>query len=168
NSKLETRNSKLRPMRLTFISLISWLLGLSVIAAAFLFYEGDLAALAADKVTVLASLAMTALLFSLAYAPMLSWLERRLGGCRPAALFPVASAFVINIPIFVIGILAIGRTLSGAEAFAFISAFVLMGSVFGLGFVWTFHSTGIQSAAWRQPKHLISRPRLRIRLTSLL
>ena len=67
------------------------------------------------------SLIIAALLFSLAYAPSLFWLRKLLGGCRPAAVFPLASALVLNLPVFLIGILAIGRTLAPSEAFAFIA-----------------------------------------------
>lgn len=84
------------------------------------------------------SLLISALLFSLAYAPSLFWLRKRLGGCRPAAVFPLVSALVLNVPVFLIGIFAIGRTLVVTEAFAFIGAFALMGTVFGLGFVWNY------------------------------
>jgi hypothetical protein len=84
-----------------------------------------------------------ALFFSLAYAPSLSWLRQRMGGCRPVMLFPVASAIVINLPVFLIEILAIGRTLAPAEALACIGAFLLMGAVFGLGFVWNYQDTAL-------------------------
>ena len=89
------------------------------------------------------SLILAALLFSLAYAPSLSWLRKRMGGCRPALLFPLASAVVLNIPVFLIEILAIGRTLAPSEAFFSIGAFLLMGTVFGLGFVWNYQDTAI-------------------------
>jgi uncharacterized membrane-anchored protein YitT (DUF2179 family) len=138
-------------MKLLSISLGSWLLGLSALLLTFFLVEGVTLSSANAKGATLVSLAITALLFSLAYAPSLFWLRNRLGGCRPAALFPLACAFVINLPVFLIGILAIGRTLAAAEAFAFISAFVLMGAVFGLGFVWNFQNRDIQSAAWRYP-----------------
>jgi hypothetical protein len=135
-------------MKLVSISLGSWLLGLSALLLTFFVVEGEtLSAESAKRVTLI-SLVITALLFSLAYAPFLFWLRKRLGGCRPAALFPLASALVINLPVFLIGILAIGRTLAAPEAFAFISAFVLMGTAFGLGFVWNYQNSKIESAAW--------------------
>ena len=89
------------------------------------------------------ALIVAALLFSLAYAPSLFWLRRRLGGCHPAALFPLASALVLNLPVFLIGILAIGRTLAPSEALACIVAFLLMGTVFGLGFIWNYQDTAL-------------------------
>ena len=120
-------------MKLISISLISWLLGLLLIGSQFTDLNGA---------TVI-SLIMAALLFSLAYAPVLFWLRQRMGGCRPAALFPLASAVVLNIPVFLIEILAIGRTLAPSEALACIVAFLLMGTVFGLGFIWNYQNTAL-------------------------
>jgi uncharacterized membrane-anchored protein YitT (DUF2179 family) len=135
-------------MKLLSISLGSWLLGLSVLLLTFFLVEGETLSTAGLKGATITSLIIAALLFSLAYAPSLFWLRKRLGGCRPAALFPLASAVVINLPVFLIGILAIGRTLETAEAFAFIGAFVLMGTAFGLAFVWNYQNTDIKSARW--------------------
>jgi hypothetical protein len=88
-------------------------------------------------------LILTALLYSLAYAPLLSWLRRRLGGCRPALFFPLASAVVFNLPVFLIEILAIGRTLAPSQALACIGTFLLMGTAFGISFVWNYRDTAI-------------------------
>src|ERR1044071_3169103 len=119
-------------MKLISISLVSWLLGLLLLMSLF-----DISS------ATVTSLIMTALLFSLAYAPALSWLRRRMGGCRPALLFPLASAIVLNLPVFLIQVLAIGRTLAPAEALACIGAFLLMGTVFGLGFVWNYQDAAL-------------------------
>ena len=115
----------------------------------FVVVEGESLNTASLKSATITSLVIAALLFSLSYAPSLFWLRKRLGGCRPAALFPIVSAFILNLPVFLIGILAIGRTLGAAEAFAFIGAFVLMGTAFGLGFVWNYQNRDIKSARWR-------------------
>ena len=139
----------LRPnatMKLVSISLGSWLLGLAALLFTFLLLGETLSVGNAKGITLI-SLVITALLFSLAYAPLLFWLLKRLGGCRPVALFPLASAVVINLPVFLIGILAIGRTLAAPEAFAFISAYILMGTAFGLVFVWNYQNSKIESAA---------------------
>lgn len=136
-------------MKLVSLSLGSWLVGLAAILVAFVVVEGEKVNTADLKGGTIASLIIAALLFSLAYAPSLFWLRKRLGGCRPAALFPVASALILNLPVFLIGILAIGRTLGPAEAFAFIGAFVLMGTAFGLAFVWNYQNRDIKSARWR-------------------
>ncbi len=130
-------------MKLLSISLGSWLLALLSILLTFSVLEGaGLSATDFNGATV-TSLIMAALLFSLAYAPSLFWLRKRMGGCRPALLFPLASAVVLNIPVFLIEVLAIGRTLALAEAFACIGAFLLMGTVFGLGFVWNYQDTAL-------------------------
>ena len=123
-------------MKLVLISLVSWLFGLLVLSN---FYVGD----GKDLNVAATSMIMAALLFSLAYAPSLSWLRQRMGGCRPAVLFPLASAVVLNIPVFLIEILAIGRTLAPTDALASIVAFLLMGTVFGLGFVWNYQNTAL-------------------------
>ncbi|HEX6717091.1 MAG TPA: hypothetical protein VF088_08260, partial [Pyrinomonadaceae bacterium] len=104
-------------MKLVSISLISWLAALSILSASFITNGQDI------SVTV-TSMIMAALLFSLAYAPSLSWLRQRMGGCKPALLFPLASAVVLNTPVFLIEILAIGRTLAPSDALACIVAFL--------------------------------------------
>ena len=135
-------------MKLISISIGSWLVGLSAILLVFVVVEGERFSAADIKGATITSLIIAALLFSLAYAPSLFWLRERLGGCRPVALFPVVSALILNLPVFLIGILAIGRTLGTAEAFAFIGAFVLMGTAFGLAFVWNYQDRDIKSARW--------------------
>ena len=130
-------------MRLVAISIASWLLGLSVILLTFRIVEGDNLSSADIKGATVMSLVVAALLFALAYAPSLFWLRKRLGGCKPAVVFPLASAFVLNLPVFLIGLLAIGRTLAPSEALAFIGAFILMGTAFGLGFVWNYQNRAI-------------------------
>lgn len=130
-------------MKLLSISLGSWLLGLLLILSTFFLLEGQGLSATDIKGATITSLIMAALLFSLAYAPSLFWLRKRMGGCRPAVLFPLASAVVLNLPVFLIEILAIGRTLEPSEALACIGAFLLMGTVFGLGFVWNYQDTAL-------------------------
>ena len=123
-------------MKLVSISLISWLCG-ALIISKFIATDGHVVS------TTVTSMIMAALLFSLAYAPSLSWLRQRLGGCKPTLLFPLASAIVLNTPVFLIEFLAIGRTLSPYDALACIMAFLLMGTVFGLGFVWNYQDAAL-------------------------
>ena len=118
------------------MSLVSWLSALAILSS-FYIGHGD-----GPSVTV-TSMIMAALLFSLAYAPSLFWLRQRMGGCKPALLFPLASAVVLNTPVFLIEFLAIGRTLAPSDALACIVAFLLMGTVFGLGFVWNYQNTAL-------------------------
>ena len=123
-------------MKVVLISLVSWLFGFLILSS---FYVGDGKPI---NITV-TSMIMAALLFSLAYAPSLFWLRQRMGGCKPALLFPLASAVVINTPVFLIEFLAIGGTLAPADALACIVAFLLMGTVFGLGFVWNYQDAAL-------------------------
>lgn len=124
-------------MKLVSISLVSWSVGLVLILSKFFVVDGQ------GLSTTVTTLIMTALLFSLAYAPTLSWLRQRLGGCRPALLFPLSSAVLLNIPVFLIEILAIGRTLAPSEALACMIAFLMMGTVFGLGFIWNYQDAAL-------------------------
>jgi len=124
-------------VKLVSISLGSWLLCVSILLTFSLVEGKEL------QGSVVISLIVSALLFSLAYAPSLSWLRKRMGGCKPALAFPLASAVVLNLPVFLIEFLAIGRTLAPSEALACIGSFLLMGAVFGLGFVWNYHDTAL-------------------------
>ena len=130
-------------MKLLALSIGSWLLGLSAILLTFYAWDGESLNATNVKGTMLMSLTIAALVFSLAYAPSLFWLRRRLGGCKPLAAFPLTSAIIINLPVILIGVLAIGRTLAVTEALASIGSFVLMGAAFGLGFVWNYQHRSV-------------------------
>jgi hypothetical protein len=130
-------------MKLLSISIGSWLMALLLLLLTFSIFEGQGLSQTDVRGATVLSLTISALVFALAYAPSLFWLRKVMGGCRPAVLFPLASAIVLNIPVFLIEILAIGRTLQPTEAFACIGAFVLMGTVFGLGFVWNYQDTAL-------------------------
>lgn len=143
NDKLKLIGHPKTTMKLVSISLCSWLLGLLLILLSYSVLEGHGLYTASLNTLTVTSLMMTALLFSLAYAPSLFWLRKQMGGCKPVLLFPLASAVVLNTPVFLIEILAIGRTLAPFEAFFCIGAFLLMGTVFGLGFVWNYQDTAL-------------------------
>jgi len=130
-------------MKLLSISIGSWLMALLLLLLTFSIFEGQGFSQTDVRGATVLSLTISALVFSLAYAPSLFWLRKVMGGCRPAVMFPLASAIVLNIPVFLIEILAIGRTLQPTEAFACIGAFLLMGTVFGLGFVWNYQDTAL-------------------------
>src|SRR6266496_4007800 len=106
-------------MKLISISLGSWLLGLLSILLTFSFFDGEALTTTDIKGAMIISLV------------------------KPALLFPLASAVVLNIPVFLIGILAIGRTLAPSEALAVTGTFLLMGTVFGLGFLWNYQDRAI-------------------------
>jgi len=83
------------------------------------------------------SLSGAAFIFSLSYGPSLSWLKRRLGDDERPYIFPLTSSLILNLPVFLVALLAIGRTLLAAEAYALMISFAAMGAIFGLGFVWS-------------------------------
>ena len=130
-------------MKLIAISIGSWLVGLSTILLTFYAVEGENLSAVDVKSATMMSLITSSLIFALAYGPSLFWLRRRLGGCKPALAFPVTSALVINLPVFLLGMLANGRTLAVTEALAFIGSFVLMGAAFGFGFVWNYQQRSV-------------------------
>src|SRR2546425_675536 len=121
-------------MKSFFISICSWVVGFSsiVLVPAILrlnfphFNSG-----------IAASLAGAAFVFSLSYGPSLSWLKRRLGDDERAYILPLTSSLILNLPVFLVALLAIGRTLLAAEAYALMISFAAMGATFGLGFVWS-------------------------------
>jgi hypothetical protein len=45
--------------------------------------------------------------------------------------------------VFLIEILAIGRTLAPSDALAGMIAFLMMGTVFGLGFIWNYQDAAL-------------------------
>src|SRR5207244_12985170 len=76
-----------------------------------------------------------ALLFALAYGPSLTWLKHHLRDSPRISLFPLTSSLVLNLPVFLVTLLAIGRTLLAGEAYALMISYAAMGATFGLGFV---------------------------------
>jgi hypothetical protein len=117
------------------VAVVSALAG-SVVALLFLFAGGEpLSApdlLGFVPFTFVPSLALCGLL----YAPVLRRLKRRPGGGRPAYLFPLVSAVVLNLPLFLLmlALALAGRFFSGpGEVAIFASAFFTSGLIFGVG-----------------------------------
>jgi hypothetical protein len=124
-------------MKLIIISLISWLSGVAVISASSYFFYGELSS--ADFMGFAGmSLMGAVIVFAALYLPGLLWLRRRLGGLHPALLFPVTSALVLNLPVFLLLAFAGGRKMAVSEAILFASGFLTMGATFGLGFIWSW------------------------------
>jgi len=120
-------------MRLVFTSVYSWLVGLATMWLGFSLSPAQgISTLNGPR---MASLIATAFVYSLAYGPSLSWLKTRRSELGSASVFPLTSALILNLPVFLIVLLAIGRTLLAAEAYALMISFATMGASFGLGFV---------------------------------
>lgn len=124
-------------MKLILVSLVSWLCGVAVISASSYLFYGELSA--ADFMGFAGmSLIGAGFVFAALYTPGLLWLRRRLGGCKPAVLFPLATALILNAPLFLLIALIAGRKLAVSEAILFASGFLTMGAIFGLGFIWSY------------------------------
>ena len=98
-------------LKLMLSAIIAWTLGLAFIAAT-LYFTNNGADFTATDLMGFGTLAVAAwgLLMLVLYLPSLYWLKRRRGG--------------------------INRKMVLAEALGFMATFLIIGSVFGLGFTW--------------------------------
>lgn len=129
-------------VKLLFTAMVAWAVGLAFIAATLYFSNGG-----ADFTTtdlrgfgVLAVIA-SGLLMLVLYLPSLYWLKRRRSGVKPRIDFMLLTGFVCNLPLFVTLLILIDRKMSLSEALGFIATFLIIGSVFGLGFTLAHNST---------------------------
>ena len=76
----------------------------------------------------------SAILMLLYYLPAMFWLRRRTS--RPL-VFALAGGLILNIPTFILFYLLIGRKMVSSEAILFMLTFLIMGAIFGLGFLWS-------------------------------
>jgi hypothetical protein len=140
----ETDMKLKNPLKLMAVALTSWLFGLGVTSAISYFFYGELSV--ADFLGFGGtSLIASAVVFTVLYVPGLFWLRRRLKGCEPAILFPLASSLFLNAPLFMLLGLLAGRKLVASEAILFASGFLTAGLVFALGFIWSYRDQGIRA-----------------------
>jgi hypothetical protein len=124
--------------RLIGVAAISWFACLTTVLFAIFIIDGWALSVPDLLGATSATLAASFLVIVLLYLPGLFWLKRRQGGCEPAIWFPLMCALVLNAPMFLLTAIMAGRSLVVAEAFIFIFAFMVLGAVFGFGFVWTY------------------------------
>src|ERR1044072_3639986 len=131
----------MKPLKLFLSALVAWVLGLAFICATLYFSNGGADFTTTDVMGfgVLAVVASGLLMLAL-YLPSLYWLKRRSAGVKPRIKFMLLTGFVCNIPLFITLLILINRKMSLSEALGFIATFLLIGSVFGLGFTLA-HST---------------------------
>src|SRR5215207_2180959 len=124
-------------LKLLFNALIAWALGLAFIAATLYFTNGG-AEFTITDLMGFGSLAVAAsgLLMLILYLPSLYWLKRRRGGVTPRRDFLLLTGVLCNLPLFIILASLINRKMVLSEALGFMAAFLIIGSVFGLGFTW--------------------------------
>lgn len=125
-------------LRLFLTAIISWLVGLTAIAASLYFRNGGADFTHQDLMGFgLLVIFVSGVLMVAVYAPGLLLLKRHRKGCKPRVLFPLVSGTILNLPIFLILALLIGRKMAASEALLFMFTFLLIGLLFGLGFVWS-------------------------------
>src|SRR5215216_1750465 len=129
-------------VKLLFIALIAWAVGIAFISATLYFSNGG-ADFTTTDVMGFGVLAMVAsgLLMLVLYLPSLYWLKRRRGGVKPRIKFMLLTGFFCNLPLFITLLILINRKMSLSEALGFIATFLIIGSVFGLGFTLVHNST---------------------------
>lgn len=123
-------------LKLIGLALVSWLAGLATMLLWLcLFVETPSRADVMGFGTL--TLGAAVLICGLLYTPGLFWLRRRLGGCRPALLFPLAAGVLLNLPVVAVSLFMarLKNSMALGEDVFFIGGFVVMGLTFGLGFV---------------------------------
>ena len=124
-------------VKLFFTAVVAWAIGLAFICATLYFTNGGADFTTTDLMGfgVLAVVASGLLMLAL-YLPSLYWLKRRRGGVKPRIVFMLLTGIACNLPLFITLVALINRKMSPSEALGFIVTFLLIGSVFGLGFTW--------------------------------
>lgn len=124
-------------VKLFFNAIAAWVLGLAFIAAT-LYFPNDGADFTVTDLSGFGVMAVVAsgILMLLLYLPSLYWLKRRRGGIRPRIEFLLLTGLLCNLPIFILLLTLINRKMSLSEALGFMATFLVIGSVFGLGFTW--------------------------------
>jgi hypothetical protein len=134
-------------LKLIALAALAWLAGLATILTwSYLFIETPSKA---DVFGFGSLTLMTAtLLCGLLYAPGLFWLRRRLGGCRPAFLFPLVSGVLLNVPVVAVSlfIARLKASMAVGEHTLFLASFVAMGLTFGFGFARLYRARPVRPA----------------------
>ena len=123
--------------KLFFNAVVAWVVGLLFIAATLYFTNGGVDFTVTDLMGfgVMAVVA-SGLLMLLLYLPSLYWLKRRRGGVTPRKDFLLLTGVLCNVPVFILLAALINRKMVLSEALGFMAAFLIIGSVFGVGFTW--------------------------------
>ena len=122
-------------LKLLFSAIAAWAVGVAFIAAVLYFKNGgaDFTVTDVSGFGVMAVVA-SGLLMVVLYLPSLYWLKRRRGGTRPRLEFLLLTGLLCNLPLIVVLLTLVDRKMVLSEAIGFIATFVIIGSVFRLGF----------------------------------
>jgi hypothetical protein len=135
----------IKVVKLLCNAVVAWILGIAFIAA-ILYFTNNGADFTVTDVTGFGVLAIvvSGLLMLVLYLPSLYWLKRRRGGVRPRRDFLLLTGLLCNVPIFIFLLFLINRKMVLTEALGFIATFLIIGSVFGLGFTLVQHNNPIK------------------------
>jgi hypothetical protein len=127
-------------LKLLLNALVAWTLGIAVIAAILYFSNGG-ADFTVTDVTGFGVMAVvvSGLLMLVLYLPSLYWLKRRRGGVSRRIDFVLLTGLLCNLPLIIFLLTLINRKMVLSEALGFIATFMIIGSVFGLGFTLAQH-----------------------------
>lgn len=124
--------------RMFVTALIAWVVGLVLVSAILYFLNGgadfsfvDIAGF--GGIIIIGS----AIVLPVYYLPTLFWLRRKTS--RPLS-FALVAGLILNLPTLILFYLLIGRKMVASEAVLFMLAFLIMGAIFGLGFLWSERS----------------------------
>ena len=131
--------------KLLFSAVAAWIVGVGFIALVLYFKNGGVDFTVADVsgFGVMAVVASGVLMVVL-YLPSLYWLRRRRGGTRPRVEFLLLTGLLCNLPLFVVLLTLVNRKMVLSEALGFIATFVIIGTVFGLGFTYVHQRSDLQ------------------------
>jgi len=122
-------------LKLLLSAIVAWALGLVVIAT-LLYFGNNGADFTFTDISGFGVLAIvvSGLSMLVLYLPSLYWLKRRRGGVRPRRDFLLLTGLICNLPLIAAVLILVNRKMVFSEALGFIAIFLVIGSVFGLGF----------------------------------
>lgn len=127
-------------LKLFLIAILAWTLGLASITAILYFSNGGVDFTITDLTGFgVFAIVISGLLMLVLYLPSLYWLKRRRGGVSPRLDFLLLTGVLCNLPIIIFLLALINRKMSLSESLGFIATFLIIGSVFGLGFTVVQH-----------------------------
>ncbi|HEX5703241.1 MAG TPA: hypothetical protein VFX97_08600 [Pyrinomonadaceae bacterium] len=127
-------------IRMFLTALVAWVSGL-VLVSAVLYSSNGGADFSFTDIAGFGGIIIigSAILLLIYYLPAMFWLRRKTS--RPL-WFALAGGLILNLPTFILFYLLIGRKMVASEAILFMLTFLIMGVIFGLGFVWSQLSLG--------------------------
>lgn len=127
-------------LKLFLIAILAWTLGLASITVILYFTNGGVDFTITDLTGFgVFAIVISGLLMLVLYLPSLYWLKRRRGGVSPRLDFLLLTGVLCNLPIIIFLLALINRKMSLSESLGFIATFLIIGSVFGLGFTVVQH-----------------------------